>query len=204
MAHYDPIYGELLTSRETSDLTGFTLNQLRNHRQRKTSPLPFISDGATSWYRKADVIKYLEKRGDVAREYYVPEGFDPEPLESSEVSIERREHVKAVAKIVTRNAWSKVQEQLTMPDPEFGFKFLEEEMVRLYQLKHGENIRDLYPKDEFAGALDFFLRKNHPNVFWEARTYAVRSLARHTYKWDVTDDDILNVPIGEVPPAKLD
>jgi hypothetical protein len=57
---YDPIYGELLTTKEVTSITGFTLNQLRNHRQRiETSPFSFVRQGGTSWYRKDDIDLWL-------------------------------------------------------------------------------------------------------------------------------------------------
>jgi hypothetical protein len=203
MTHYDPIYGELLTSRETADLTGFTINQLRNHRQRKTSPLPFISDGNTSWYRKKDVIKYLEIRGAVQREYFVPDGFEVDPIDASPVTEKRRNDVAQIAKITTRNAWSKWTETLTQSgvmDINEAFTFLETETQRLYLLATGEDLYELYPGKN----TDFWLRTNDPLRFWPGRTYATRSLARKLYNWDVSDEDIINTPVGEVPPTKLD
>lgn len=202
MAHYDPVYGDLLTSREVSDLTGFTVNQLRNQRQRKTSPLPFISDGNTSWYRKSDVMKYLERRGNVVREYYVPEGFDPDPIEQSVVTLERREHLGQLAKITTANAWSKWTEKLTLNggmEINEAYQFIADEQVRLYKLATGDDLRQMYGND-----VDYPVRKNDPMRYWPSRTYGIRSLARKIYGWDVTDEDILNVPIGEVPPSKIE
>lgn len=205
MGQYHPMYGQLLTSREASDLTGFTMNQLRYFRQNPDkSPFPLLKMGATTLYRESDVKEYIAQNGTIGVEYIVPEGAIATPLTNPNYDATKKDAYEKLGKITTRNAWSKVQEQLTIPDPGFGFPFLEKEMVRLYELKTGVNILEEYPKGDFVGALDYFLRKNHPNVFWEARTYAVRSLARHTYKWDVTDDDIISVPIGDVPPAKID
>ena len=48
------------------------------------------------------------------------------------------------------------------------------------------------------------MRKRDPHRFWPSRTYAIRSLARKVYEWDITDEDIINTPIGEVPPTKID
>lgn len=203
MPQFDPVYGEVLTSRETSELTGFTMNQLRNQRQRGNSPLPYVTDGITSWYRKADVVKYIETKGVLDRTYFVPEGFEPAPIEASPLTFERREDFTAMAKITTRNAWSKWTETLTQHggmDINEAYKFLEDETVRLYELKHGENLREVHP----GQSMDFWLRKNDPIRFWEGRTYATRSLARRLYEWNVTDEDIINTPIGEVPPTKLD
>lgn len=203
MGHYDPQYGMLLTSKEVSDLTGFTINQLRNFRQRGNSPIHFLSDGNTSWYRESDVIRYIETNGTKKMEYHVTGDYEAAPLTGAPADVEARKHVADMAKILTRNAWSKWTETLTqhggLPHEE-AYQFLLTETVRLYELKHGENLNDLYPGQN----MDFWLRKNDPLRFWEGRTYATRSLARKLYGWNVTDLDIINTPIGDNPPAKID
>jgi hypothetical protein len=203
MAFFDPQFGELLTSKETAELTGFTMNQLRNFRQRGNSPIHFLSDGNTSWYRKADVLAYLDIHGSKKMEYHKTGGYDPAPVTVMNVSIENREQFAQMAKITTRNAWSKWTETLTQAGVMSivdAYQFLEDETVRLYKLKHGEDLREKHPDQN----MDFFLRKNDPSAFWQGRTWATRSLARTIYNWEISDEDILNAPIGEVPPPKID
>lgn len=203
MAHFDPQYGELLTSKETAELTGFTMNQLRNFRQRGNSPIHFLSDGNTSWYRKADVLAYIDIHGAKKMEYHQTGAYDPAPVTTLNVSPEKREHFATMGKIKTNNAWSKWTETLTQSgvmEIVEAYKFLEDETVRLYKLKTGIDLREKHEGKN----MDFYLRKNDPTAFWEGRTYATRSLARTVYNWDLSDEDILNAPIGDNPPAKID
>lgn len=204
MTTFHPKYGTLLNSREVSDLTGFTLNQLRYFRQNpEKSPFPLLKKGTTTFYREADIDLYLETHGVAGDEYIVPESAKAAPLLNPTFEAGSKKDHDAMSKILTRNAWSKWTETLTqhggLPHEE-AYQFLLDETVRLYELKHGENLREIHP----GQSMDFWLRKNDPLRFWEGRTYATRSLARKLYGWNVTDLDIINTPIGDNPPAKID
>lgn len=55
-----PKFGKLITSRQVSELTGFTMNQLRNFRQRpESAPFGHVRQGQTSLYRMDDVNLWL-------------------------------------------------------------------------------------------------------------------------------------------------
>lgn len=72
MRHH-PKFGELLTAKEVSDLTGFTMNQLRNWRipaRRQLAPFGYLSIGATPLYRKVVVEAWLEQSGPQQVQYY--------------------------------------------------------------------------------------------------------------------------------------
>ena len=204
MSHYDPIYGELLTSKEVSVLTGFTMNQLRNQRSRpETSPLPFVRSGSTSWYRKSDVQAYLETHGAQAFEYVVPEGFTPAPLVGSVADSQRRDDIAKIRNITSRNCWTKWATFIT---EEAGFQgveaydLIESEQVRLYELATGDNLKALYPD-----VIQFnLMRKHDPFRFWPSYTYGIRSAVRKAMNLDVTDQEIIDAPVGEVPPSKMD
>ncbi len=203
MAHYHPMYGQLLNSREVSDLTGYTMNQLRYFRQHpERSPFPLLKQGTTTFYREADVRKYVEQSGAIDIEYIVPDGFDPEPLVNPNYVAAKKGQYDQLAKITTANAWSKWTEKLTLNggmDINEAYQFIADEQVRLYELATGDNLRKMYGED-----VDYPVRKNDPLRYWPSRTYGIRSLARKIYGWEVTDEDILNVPIGEVPPSKIE
>lgn len=73
-----PIYGEILTAKEVSEITGFTMNQLRNWRipaRRNLAPFGFMSIGASPYYRKVVVEGWLEIHGGQKAEYF-PTEFD--------------------------------------------------------------------------------------------------------------------------------
>ena len=81
MATKHPRFGELLTSREVSDLTGYTMNQLRNFRQRmESAPFGHVRQGGTSWYVKSEIMTWLEGQ-DEELSKYIPagQGFQKPP-----------------------------------------------------------------------------------------------------------------------------
>jgi hypothetical protein len=204
MTNFHPMYGELLNAREVSDLTGYTLNQLRYFKREKDkSPFPMLRLGGTTLYVKRDIDIWIEQNGGAEIEYFVPDGVASAGALNPTYKTENKEQFAQMAKITTRNAWSKWTEPLTQAGVMSivdAYQFLEDETVRLYKLKHGEDLREKHPDQN----MDFFLRKNDPSAFWQGRTWATRSLARTIYNWEISDEDILNAPIGEVPPPKID
>lgn len=204
MGQYHPKFGELLSSREVSDMTGYTMNQLRYFRQDHTkAPFPMVKKGNTTLYRLTDIEKYIAEYGTEGEEYLVPDAFEPTPLINTGYETGKRKTYAELAKITTRNSWSKWQEQLTLNsglDANESHQFLDDEQVRFHEMTTGEDLRKIFPD-----AIEFnMMRKRDPHRFWPSRTYAIRSLARKVYEWEITDEDIINTPIGDVPPTKID
>jgi hypothetical protein len=203
MAHYDPIYGPLLTSKEVANRTGFTLNQLRNHRQRpEVSPFPFIRQGGTSWYREDDINIWLEENGGVEYEYVKTPNAKSAPLRNVLKDSKHREYLDKLANITSRNAWSKwygffVDQSGWKGNP---YDDSREWMTYYWKLKENEDLRELYPK-----LTDFNqMRTKDPFRYWPAMTYAMRKAVSEINGWGATDEEILQAPVGEVPPSKLD
>lgn len=205
MAHFDPVYGQLMTSSEVSNLTGLTLNQLRNMRRSpKPGSLPFLNAGTTSWYREEDVRTWVEENGTIKAEYIVPEGVTPAPLVGSPADSAKRDVLAKIANITTKNSWSKWHQWL-LEDSGLGYEtvfYRVEDLQREFHKKinDGEDLDVLFPDmRDFA-----MMRKNDPHRFWPAFTYAIRRMMAEASNWDVTDEEILAPPIGEVPPTKLE
>jgi hypothetical protein len=75
---YHATYGELLNSKQVSELTGFTMNQLRNWRspsRRNLAPFGYLSIGGTCFYRKLVVEAWVAESGPQVVEYH-PTSFD--------------------------------------------------------------------------------------------------------------------------------
>jgi hypothetical protein len=201
MAQYHPRYGTLLTSREVADLTGFTMNQLRNQRQRNTG-LAYVRDRATSWYRKADVELWLEENGSHELEYVVPEGTSVAPLENPMAIGEHKDHLDKLARITTKNAWSKwygffVDQAGWKGNPYDDSRAW---MTHYWKLAENEDLTAVYPS-----VVDFNkMRQNDPHRYWPAMTYAMRKAMSEVHGWEATDEEILQAPVGEVPPSKLE
>lgn len=199
MTEYHPIYGALLTSRQASDLTGFTMNQLRNFRQRPDSaPFGFVRQGGTSWYRKDDIEAWLEKNGAVAYEYVVPASGVSSPLRSTATDSTKREVLNELAKITTKNAWGShgtwLTEQSGLQDAHNKVNEWAEHYWRLY--------REANPEAEEFMPLNFS-RIDNPTQYWQAITWAVRRATAYIRNWEVTDREIMDIPVGEVPPSKI-
>jgi hypothetical protein len=201
LSHYDPIYGELLTSREVSDLTGFTMNQLRNQRLRAdTSPLPYVRQGGTSWYRKDDIDIWLEENGTIEYQYVRVPNAKSAPLRNTTIDFEQKKNLDELSKITTRNAWTKWYTWFTdhsgWKDP---YGDTRKWQVELYKQATGEDLDELYPKSAF-----YKMRAEDPLRFWPSITYAMRKAVAEVRGYEISDEEIIELPVGEVPPSKLD
>lgn len=201
MSHYDPIYGELLTSREVSELTGYTMNQLRNQRLRAdTSPLPFVRQGGTSWYRKDDIDLWLQENGTIEYQYVRVPNAKSAPLRNTTVDYEQKKHLEEIMKITTRNSWTKWYTWFTdhsgWADPYGDTRKWQSE---LYKQATGEDLEELYPRGEY-----YKMRMTDPQRFWPSLTYAMRKAVAEVRGYEITDEEILAAPVGEVPPSKTD
>ena len=198
MTSYHPIYGELLPSRQVADMTGFTLNQLRNQRAKPTTAaFPHVRQGATSWYRQVDIEAWLEQNGVINVEYAPVAGFTSMPLSSISTDIKHRGHLSDLAKITTTNAWNS---QGTWLIEQSGLanapKRVDEWAEELWN-KH----RIANPEAEEYMSLNFS-RLDLVTQYWPAITWAVRRATAHVRGWEVTDEEIMAMPVGDVPPNK--
>ncbi len=201
MSTYHPKYGELLTSREVSDLTGFTMNQLRNQRTKpETSPIKFVRQGGTSWYRKSDVDAYIEINGGSEWEYIGGPESIATPLVNESAVGQRKEYLDELSKITTRNSWTKWYTWFTdhsgWKDP---YGDTRKWQVELWKLSTGEDLDELYPKSAF-----YKMRAEDPLRFWPSITFAMRKAVAQVRGHEITDQEIIELPVGEVPPSKLD
>ncbi len=83
-----PVYGELLTAKEVSEATHFTLNQLRNWRndtRAHLAPFGSIQIGGTSYYRKIVVEAWIERNGTQSAVYRMTDLDREFPLEVANV-----------------------------------------------------------------------------------------------------------------------
>lgn len=200
MTDYHPIYGELLSSRQASDLTGYTMNQLRNFRQRPDSaPFGFIRQGGTSWYRKDDIQAWLDQNGEVSYEYVQPANGITAPLRVGTMDAKKREQLAEIAKITTKNAWGSHGTWLT---EQSGLKDAHEVIDEFAEHFWGLHREENPDADEYM-ALNF-ARIDNPKLYWPAITWAVRKATAYIRGWDeISDSEIMSIPVGEVPPSKI-
>lgn len=200
MPTYDHTYGELLTSREVGNLTGFTMNQLRNHRQKpETSPLAFIRFGATSLYRLSDVNQYLETSGGpLSRQYIVPTGIPSTPLNFAGDNPKKRADIAQLGQITTANSFmSMATWAVEKSGLENGTKLIHDEGRRLLALERG--IDDWKTIDR---AVLSKLGVTDLDAFWKIWTYGVRRCWVIVSQSDITDQELMAIPVGAIPPLK--
>ena len=202
MTTYHPKFGELYTSKEVSDLTGFTANQLRNWRQRQneTMPFGFIRQGGTSFYRKIVIDTWLEENDGGVAEYVMSDLDKRFPIERETASDrEKIESLKKLQGITTANAYLKYYQWYCDSS---GLEFAEASnrvenwQKQLWALHTGQSI------DQVG---KFPLRKERgeqPEYYWLGWTWAMRKAYADVYKLDVTDQEIIELPAGDVPPLK--
>lgn len=198
MAQYSPVYGELLSSREVSDLTGFTMNQLRNHRQKpETSPLPFVRLGGTSLYRKADVNAWIEDNGGFEAQYIALPHHKTTPLEIAADNQAKRDAIGRLATITTANSFDSMATwAIEQSGLDNGTQIIHDEGRRLLALERGlSEWKDLPIPTIKLKATDL-------DAFWKIWTYGVRRVMTMVNAFDVTDEDIIAIPVGDVPPLK--
>lgn len=198
MPQYNPIYGELLASKEVAELTGFTLNQLRNQRQRpETSPFPFVRLGGTSLYRKADINAWIEQNGGVDVQYVVQPHHKPAPLEVTEASAEKRETLNKIKAITTENSFTSMATWVIEKSGiSNGTGLIHDEGRRLLALERGIEDWKTLPRPAVT------MKETDQEGFWKIWTYGVRKAYAQANQLDVTDEEIIKIPVGDVPPLR--
>jgi hypothetical protein len=141
-------------------------------------------------------MAWLEKNGGTNRKY-VPIGLDHEfPLNTSlEQNDAKREQLAALADITSSTAWLRwftpISEHLR---EQFG-KRLREEQKRLYSLYSG------VPEDQIS-TLTYPQRFENFELYYVSTVLALRSLWAQINNWPISDREIMDLPIGDTPPAK--
>lgn len=202
MTTYHPKFGELYSPKEVADLTGFTANQLRNWRQRQgeTMPFGFIRQGGTSFYRKVVVDAWLEENDGGIAEYVMSDLDKRFPIER-ELATDREkvENLKKLQAITTANAYLKWYQWYCDSS---GLTFseasnkVEQWQKELWALHTG------LPLDQIGKFPTRKQRGEQPEHYWLGWTWAMRKAYADVYNLDVSNQEILDLPAGDVPPLK--
>lgn len=202
MTTYHPKFGELYSPKEVADLTGFTANQLRNWRQRQgeTMPFGFIRQGGTSFYRKVVVDTWLEENDGGIAEYVMSDLDKRFPIER-ELATDREkvENLKKLQGITTANAYLKWYQWYCDSS---GLTFseasnkVEQWQKELWALHTG------LPLDQIGKFPTRKQRGEQPEHYWLGWTWAMRKAYADVYNLDVSNQEILDLPAGDVPPLK--
>lgn len=200
MSIYDPLYGELLTVNEVVSVTGFTTNQLRNWRTENRlhlAPFGYVQIGVKPYYRKVVVDAFVEENGG-AKRVFKSAGLDEKFPVDEVLALDegKRENLLELASITTANQWLKWT-------PFFG-RVMPKEWIDLVNRLQPE----LYAKYIGAGGAEFFTyvpygkRGEHPEQWYVGNVLAFRRMLADLRGWEVTDEEIFGMPVGDVPPLK--
>ena len=197
MAIFDAVYGDLLTAKEVCEVTGFTMNQLRNWRlpnRLDKAPFGFVSVGVAPYYRKASVELWLSKNsGSNVR--YTPAGTDLDvPVNVAlEGDLDKANALKRVSVITPENVKS-------WQDYLFG--------VDLQKTAESSNavknrfLSDLLGREvTMATSVNADSRFNEP-AWFSAMVWALRLQINEMYGLGLSEEEVLSVPVGQVPPVK--
>jgi hypothetical protein len=198
---FDPMYGELLHSRQVSEITGLTMNQLRNFRipeRIEKAPFPFLRIGGAAMYRKADVELWLsENGGPQAIQYVTAPHHKTAPLLNDMNYIEKRNAFSQLGRITTENSFTSMAtwaiEQSGLPN---GTRLIHDEGRRLLALERGIEDWKTLPIPAVT------LKETDQEGFWKIWTYGVRRAFVIANQLDVTDEEVMQIPVGDIPPMK--
>lgn len=199
MSIYDPLYGTLLTANEVSEMSGLTLNQLRNWRLESRlhlAPFGYVQIGAKPYYREVVVKAYVDENGGSKR-VFKSAGLDEKfPVDEQLAQDDaRREALIELASINTANQWLKWT-------PFFG---------RVLPKTWVDDVNRLQPElfakwaemgQEIANYVPYGKRGEFPEQWYVGNVLAFRRMLAELRGWQVTDDEILAMPVGDVPPLK--
>lgn len=203
MPNFDPLYGELLTAREVSNLTGLTMNQLRNWRipaRLDKAPFGYLQIGAAPFYRKVVVENWLDRNNGGNNVRFIPAGLDAEfPVEAGlEADTNKRKNLTQLASITTANQFYRWGSTLGDILQEGYGTGIHKHARRLYGMWKGLSA------DEVEALTHVTRGRMTTNLeqYYVGSTLATRRLWADTQGWEVSDAEIVGLPVGDIPPVK--
>jgi len=202
----DPQLGTLIKIDEVSALTGITKSTLRSWRRdtyrhlAKFDEYTHPSSNAV-WYRLADVETWLAEQGLTAK---APSLFARSEAPNAvrapineDITPDKHHALTELRKINTANH---AVTYLPIINKILGrgevYARLMDLQLRYYAEKSGAVVESL----EFIGNAG--VAGEHFEQYYYGTTQAIRRIYADARKWDVTDAEILALPVGDVPPLK--
>lgn len=202
MPNFDPTYGALLSPREVSEMTGLTNNQLRNWRipaRRDKAPFGFVQIGASPYYRKIVVEAWLERTGG-NNVKFIPAGLDAEfPVDAAlENDLTKQKHLTQLATITTANQflrWSQTISDILKENYAPGLRANQRRLYGMWKGLTPEAVAELthLPRGKMTDNLE---------QYYIGSTLAHRRLWADIQGWEITDQELIALPCGDVPPLK--
>lgn len=198
---FDPMYGELLNSRQVSEITGLTMNQLRNFRMPERiekAPFPFVRIGGSAMYRKADIELWLQENGGPQTvQYVVAPHHKTAPLLNDLNYIEKRNVFSQLGTITTENSFTSMATwAIERSGLDNGTNVIHNEGRRLLAIERGISDWNEIPRPTPK------LQQADQEAYWKIWTYGVRRAYVIANQLDVTDEELMSIPVGAIPPLR--
>lgn len=197
MSTFDSVYGELLTAKEVANLTGLTMNQLRNWRmpaRHDKAPFGFVSIGLAPHYRRVVVEAWLERNGGTNRKF-TPLGIDAEfPINTAFDGDEKRRNAMNVIANITPENVASVFERLSNLDRATASRYANISKQKFI----AEEIGDYDPTERVITRDNRFAEP----VWFTAMVKAMRLAQNEIGNLGFSEAEILALPVGQVPPLK--
>lgn len=201
---FDPEFGEMVGIAELEFLTGITKAQIRNWRKPEFAHLAKFDEyqglGNKVWYRLADVEEYLAQSGVLLGGSGLKRVEKPNAVRSSVVnefmSDAKRKQLVELGDITTSTMWlrwsNRLSEALGVAYPQL----VRDNQARLFALWRGVDVSEVEP------FVPVGRKHEYPEQFFVGNTLAFRRMLADTKGWELSDAELLSVPVGDVPPTK--
>lgn len=179
------------------------MNQLRNWRMPERydkMPFGFLRKAGACYYRKDVIDAWLEEHGSITAEY-VPASFDKKiPLNDVLAhDPEKQKQLELLSKITTRNAFTSMATWfIEQSGYENGLRAVHDWGRELVALERGVS------EWKTIGRPNNELKASDPDAFWKIWVYGVRKGYATVNNLELSDEEIMSVPVGDVPPLKTD
>jgi hypothetical protein len=187
-------------------MTGFTMNQLRNWRipaRHDTAPFGYIQIGAAPYYRKAIIKTWLDRNNGGRNIKVVELGLDKEFAidEVLATDIEKQNQLNTLLRINTANQFLRWSQ--TISDT-LGVKY--SELLRHHALRLYAMHKALTPEQtealEYATRMQAMKDATKLEQYYVGGTLAHRRMWADIQGWNISDADIISLPVGDVPPIR--
>lgn len=208
---FDPQFGEMIGIREVEQLTGISAHTLRSWRRSDLAHLmkfPHYSSvgSQTVWYRLADVIGWLDANGKAGKDFGLVRAELPTGAEvfiapvSATIDSAKHKWLSELAKInsdtIEKNGdafagwYGKVQELVNPNFNSFRKAVMPDLFRKFFDLPSDYPVEYVWQKH----------RATHPDEWYVGGTLSLRRLYADAKGWDVTDEELIALPLGDYVP----
>ena len=177
------------------------MNQLRNWRmpsRAEKAPFGVVYIGTAPYYRKASVQLWLDRSGG-SNVRYVPAGTDLEiPIAEAVVAdVDKQKAMRLIAQINSQNAYDPWYTKFNQMNADLSMGEMRKQ-VEWWGKATGKDTTGI----ERVAPMMAYDSPLNSEVFFIGFTLAMRSVMNQIQNLGLTDEEIISIPVGDVPPLK--